>query len=161
MGCEWWTGEEWDWDMILIGTWCGFVRQYMMKTRTIARNETRRGYETWGKRNGVSTAQEWCVSIGGWGVVRASRERVEERTMRRSGLYQCYEAQQLQGPVDFFLSGKSTSSSWLAQAGWLTEERKTLSRFFSSFSRLIISFLAMMEEINALKRLSMPTRPHH
>jgi len=66
MGCEWWTGEEWDWDMILIGTWCGFVRQYMMeKTRTIARNETRRGYETWKKRNGVSTAREWCHSIRG------------------------------------------------------------------------------------------------
>lgn len=75
-------------------------------------------------------------------------------------MHQCYDPQQLQPrpqpPERDFSGASSSSSSCDAQLGVLTEDKKTLSRFFNSLSRSIVSFFAIMVAINESNRLSMP-----
>lgn len=73
-------------------------------------------------------------------------------------LHHIYEAQHVQPAVERALTGVSSSSACVAHVGVLTEERKTLSRFFNSFSRSMMSFFMMIVVINDSKSVLMPRR---
>jgi len=77
-------------------------------------------------------------------------------TRRSSDLHHCYEPQHVQLAAGRAFTGASSSSACVAHVGVLTEERKTLSRFFNSFSRSIMSFFVMIDVISESKSVPMP-----
>jgi hypothetical protein len=77
-------------------------------------------------------------------------------TAGMGGLHHYYEPQHTQPTVECAFEGASSSSACVAHVGVLTDERKTLSLFFNSFSRSIMSFLMMIAVIKELKRLPIP-----
>ena len=76
---------------------------------------------------------------------KEGRRRVDPRIHGQQQLFQLPEER-----AAFWRA--SSSSAWADHVGVLTDDRKTLSRFFNSFSRSMLSFLEMMTEMSESKR---------
>jgi hypothetical protein len=109
--------------------------------------------QTMADRCGLSARKHgqswWKTARGGKGTT--GRSQIGD-------LHHFYEVQHVQPAVERALTGASSSSACVAHVGVLTEERKTLSRFFNSFSRSMMSFFIMIAVINDSKSVLMPRR---
>jgi len=93
-----------------------------------------------------------------------SRHSVVKGRRRSSGPEQhnrrhtCYDEQQLHPPDARAFSLASSSSAWADHVGVVDDDKKTLSRFLSSFSCSMMSLFSMIAEISESKRDWMPVQ---